>query len=303
MLRQAENKVKIEGILSEIDLKYGSFQKNGEPVETVGGTIKVLVEQEINKTPKTLEVPVYMFSTKYTRAGKINPSYESIETVMKEFVSIAACGDKAKADRIRITSGQIKMNEFIGQNGQLVSSPRVHASFVSRVIGTFKPEATFTVEFMVSEVSRMTDNQGIELDPPKLNVTAIVPQYGEKVDVVPLHADNPNVINAIENYWESGMCYRASGRLNFSSSTETVLEEVDFGEPIEKVRTINISEFLITGGAQAPLDDEFAFSVDDIRKAMAERNERIEAMKTNNKSKQAPAPASATKKGKLDLGF
>lgn len=301
MLRQAENKVKIEGILSEIDLKYGSFVKDGAPVETVGGSIKILVEQEINKVPTTLEVPVYMFSTKYTKAGKLNPSYESIETIMKDFISIAACGSKEGADKVRITNAQIRMNEFIGQNGTMVSSPRIHASFASRVIGTFKPEATFTLEFMVSEISRMVDAQGVELDPPKLNIVTIVPQYGEKVDVVPLHAANPNVISAIENYWESGSCYRASGRLNFSSSTQTVLEEVDFGEPIEKVRTINVSEFLVTGGAQAPLDDEFAFSVDDIRKAMAERKERLEAMKTNNVSKKAPAQTS--KKGKMDLGF
>jgi hypothetical protein len=301
MLRQAENKVKIEGILSEIDLKYGSFVKDGAPVETVGGSIKILVEQEINKVPTTLEVPVYMFSTKYTKAGKLNPSYESIETIMKDFISIAACGSKEGADKVRITNAQIRMNEFIGQNGTMVSSPRIHASFASRVIGTFKPEATFTLEFMVSEISRMVDAQGVELDPPKLNIVTIVPQYGEKVDVVPLHATNPNVISAIENYWESGNCYRASGRLNFSSSTQTVLEEVDFGEPIEKVKTINVSEFLVTGGAQAPLDDEFAFSVDDIRKAMAERKERLEAMKTNNVSKKAPAQT--TKKGKMDLGF
>lgn len=302
MLRQAENKVKIEGILSEINLKYGSFEKNGVPTETVGGDIKVLVEQEINGTPVTLEVPVYMFSTKYTKKGTINPSYESIETIMKEFVSIAACGDKNQADKIRITSGQIKMNEFPSQaTGKIVSTPRVHASFASRVVGTFKPEATFTVEFMVSDINRATDNEGVELDPPKLNVSAIVPQYGEKVDVVPLCATNPNVISAIETYWESGSCYRASGRLNFTSSTTTIKEEVDFGEPIEKVRTINVSEFIITGGAQAPLEDEMAFSIEDIRKAMAERKERLEAMKTKNIQKQAPAPTST--KGKLDLGF
>ena len=82
--RQAENKVKIEGILAETDLKYGSFVKNGETIESIGGNIKVLVEQEINGEAKTLEIPVYMFSSKYTKAGKINPSYESIEKVMKE---------------------------------------------------------------------------------------------------------------------------------------------------------------------------------------------------------------------------
>ena len=46
--RQAQNVCRIEGLLAETDLKYGSFVKNGETVETVGGTIKVLVEQEIN---------------------------------------------------------------------------------------------------------------------------------------------------------------------------------------------------------------------------------------------------------------
>ena len=44
MLRQAENRVKIEGILSEIDLKNGSFKKNGVEMESIGGIIKVKVK-------------------------------------------------------------------------------------------------------------------------------------------------------------------------------------------------------------------------------------------------------------------
>ena len=43
MLRQAENRCRIEGILSEINLKYGSFVKNGVNVDNIGGNIKVLV--------------------------------------------------------------------------------------------------------------------------------------------------------------------------------------------------------------------------------------------------------------------
>ena len=45
MLREAENRIKIEGILSEIDLKYGSFQKDGKTNETIGGIIKIRVDQ------------------------------------------------------------------------------------------------------------------------------------------------------------------------------------------------------------------------------------------------------------------
>lgn len=308
MFRQAENKVKIEGILSEIDLKYGSFVKNGETVESIGGSIKVRVDQVINGNTMQLDVPVYMFSTKYTKAGKVNPSYTSIETVYKEFKSIAATGDINTADKIRITNGSIRMNEFVGKNGQIVSSPRVHASFVSRAIGEFKPEATFNIEFMVAKKERVTDADGVEVDPAKLKVQVIVPQYtapnadAMNVDIVPLYATSNGVIDAVENYWEEGQCYKASGRLNFTSRTETIKQEVDFGEAQETVRTINVSEFVITGGSQAPLDGDYAFDVAEVKAGIAAREARLAEMKSGAKSttKQTPAPNG---KGKLDLGF
>ena len=130
-MRQATNQVKIEGILAETDLKYTSFKKNGEDVEAIGGKIKILVNQEVNKVPTALEVPVYMFSSKYTKKGTVNPSYTSIEKVMNEFVSIAAAGSEAQADRVRITNADIRMNVFPGRDG-IVSEPRIHASFVSK---------------------------------------------------------------------------------------------------------------------------------------------------------------------------
>ena len=308
-MRQAENRVKIEGILAETDLKYGSYVKNGETVETIGGMIKVLVNQEINSTPVELEVPVYMFAGKYTKTGKINPAYESIEKVMKDFISIAAAGNEKEADKIRITNGTIKMNEFIGQNNQLISQPRINASFVVKATGEFKPEASFTLEFLVSNMNREVDNEGVELDPPKLDVEVIVPQYtapdaaAPNVDIVPLKAISPSVINAVESYWETGNCYRASGRLNFSAKTEEVIEEVDFGEATKRLRTISVSEFIITGGSQAPLEGEFAFDIDEIKAGIAARKVRLEDIKSGKVATTKKAPAQTTNKGKLDLGF
>ena len=62
MLRQAENKIRIEGILSEINLKYGSYvnKKTGATVENIGGHIKVLVHQVVNGENIDLDIPVYM---------------------------------------------------------------------------------------------------------------------------------------------------------------------------------------------------------------------------------------------------
>lgn len=305
MLKEAENKIKIEGILSEIDLKYGSFQKDGKTIESIGGVIKVRVDQEINKQSVSNEIPVHMFATKYTRAGSINPAYESIERVMKDFISIAAAGGEAGADRVRITNAKLQMNEYYNQNNQLVSFPRVTTSFVSKATGEFKPEATFSLSFAVSDIAMVTDNDGIEVTPKKLKVTAILPQYGGKVDVVNLFAISPNVISAINSYWEKDYSFKVSGRLNFTSKTETVYEEVDFGEPIEKVKTTSVSELIITGGSQSPLEGDFAFDVNDIIAAMTERKSRLENLKTKNVAKNAPAPAShnSISRAGQDLGF
>jgi thioredoxin reductase (NADPH) len=56
MLRQAENRCKIEGILAEIDIKPGHFNKNGQMMESIGGSITVKVVQKISGEEKELAV-------------------------------------------------------------------------------------------------------------------------------------------------------------------------------------------------------------------------------------------------------
>jgi len=298
-MRQSENTVFIEGILSEIDLKYGSFPKNGVDTKSITGSIKVKVTQDINKVPTVLEIPVHMFATEMTNAGKKNPAFESIERVMNEYVSIAAAGEDA-ADRIRITKGQIKQNEYWATPETLVSYPRVNASFVQKIKkDECTPKATFNVDFMVASNTAEVDRDGVETG--RQVVKGIVAQYGGKVDVVQFIAAAPGVKDAVSQYWNKGDTVKATGRLNFSSKTETILEDVDFGEPIEKSRTINVSELIITGGSQTPLEGDFAFDVNEINAALTQRTADLDARKAKDvsRTKQASAPAPEIN----DLGF
>jgi len=297
-MRQAENKVKIEGILSEVDIKKGSFVKNGKTLESISGVIKIKVSQEINGESVQLEVPVHMFATKFTNSGASNPAYESIERVMTEYTSIAAAGGEDNADRVRITAGQISMNEYYGQNG-LVSYPRITASFVNKIKkDDCTPEATFSVEFVVASKDYEVDADGVETN--KYKIQAVLPQYGGKVDLVPFYALSNGVIDAISSYWNEADTVKAVGKLNFSSRSEKYMKQVDFGDPIPDYRTINVSELIITGGTQFPLEGDFAFAAEDIRKALAERKVRLEENK--NKTKKAkPAPSLAASAN--DLGF
>lgn len=303
MLRQAENRVRVEGILSEVNLKYGSFVKNGANVDNIGGNIKVLVHQTINGEDNTLEIPVYMFATKLTNAGKPNPAYESIEKVMNEFVSIAACGGEAGATKVRITNGNIRMNEYYNAQGQLVSFPRVNASFVGLASGEFRPEASWSMEFAVSSMDFVTDNDGVEVEPKKLRIKAIVPQYGGKVDTMEFYATNPRVIDAITSYWENQKTYSAKGRLNFTSTTKEIVEECDFGEPDVRVQTVSVSELIVTKGTQAPMEDDMAFAPADLAAALKEHKAYLETLKDKRTQQPKSTPAPTSTNQEFDLGF
>lgn len=307
-MREAENKVRIEGILSEVDLEYGSFQKEGKTTESIKGTIKVQVDQEINGVKTVNEIPIHMFATKYKNDGGPNPAYESIEKIKNEYVSIVAAGGEAGADRVRITSGKLSMNEYFNQNKQLVSFPRITSSFVSRIKkDECKPEATFIVEMVIASLGYEIDSDGNEVEPKRFKIKGIIPKYGDKVDVFDFTCISENVINAVSNYWGENDTIKASGRLNFTSKTETVVEEVDFGEPIERQRTISVSELIITGGSSTPYEGEFAYDSSEIQKALVDRKNRLEVQKEKDieraRSRKAPAPANTVTNGTFDLGF
>lgn len=305
MLRQAENRCKIEGILAEIDIKPGSFVKNGQTVDSIGGSIIVKVVQKISGEEKELAIPIHMFASKLTNKGTPNPAYESIKKIADEYISIAASeSGEDGADRIRITNANVRMNEYYSQDGRLISFPRINASFVQRIPKSdCKPEATFTAEFVVAAKNEELNANG---DPTgRYRIDAIVPQYGGKVDVVPMFAQSPGVINAVSTYWEVGDTVKANGRLDFSATTETIIEEVDFGEPIEKTRTINRSDLIITGGSQEPLEGDFAFDNAEIQSALADRKLRLEKQKDKDMSRAASrqTPPQTSKNGSFDLGF
>lgn len=298
MLAQTENTVKIEGILSEINLEPKTITKNGVEVKAVSGTIKVRVDQNANDVESTLEIPIHMFSTEFTNDGRTNPAYESITRVMNEYSSIAAVGIDA-ADRVRITRASIEMNEYYNRNGALVSFPRIKASFVNKITkDECKPKAEFNVVFAIGSLGYETDKDGVETSRYKVN--AILPQYGGKVDIVPFYAVRQSVIDGIQSNWNVGDTVRAVGRLNFTSKTETLSVSLGFGESSEQTRTVSVSDLIITGGNPTPMDGEFALDSNELQAALSERKARLATMKEKDSTKATQKPAANKFK---DLGF
>lgn len=305
-MRQAVNKVKIVGLLSEVDLEDTSYtdKVTGNPVEAIRGKIKVRVDLPVGSEIIKNEIPVQVFSKKYKNDGNPNTAYEDWKKIKEECISIAA-GGETKADAIVITSANLEENTYYNQNGVKVSYPRIRASFIRKIErARMTPEASWELEFVVGNKSYVLDDDGVETD--KFCINTIVPQYGGSVSVIPVFTTNPAAIRDIEQ-WEDGSTMKAFGRLNFTVSEAPAPVVVDdtWGDlPVETSGgTRSVSELIIQRATNEPLTGEFAFDAGEINSALAAREKAIEEIKNRKPavaSKKAPAKGKSTA---LDFGF
>lgn len=298
MIKQSENVARIEGILSEVSVETKTFERDGKPIDAITATLKIKVHQEINSIPYDMEVPVYMFATKVTKSGSINPAYKSIEKVQNEYVSIAS-GGLAAADRVRISRGDIRMNEFYDPNGRLVSLPRVNASFIDRVpkVDSTIDEATFVMTIVVGDTAEEFDREG---DPTgRLNIRGISIGYGERADVIPFKVAAPNAISHIRSYWNEGDTVKVKGSLHFTSETIYTVEEVGFGDPIRTPKTVFVSDLIIESGSASGIDGDDAYTQEDVQKLLTDRKVRLETLKEKaaNQASSSSGSAQTSKRG------
>ena len=190
------------------------------------------------------------------------------------------------------------MNEYYGRNDQLVSYPILRGTFVRKINNdTYNPTATFANVIVVGGFKEETDRNGDLTG--RLIVKGILPQYGDKVDVVDYIVENEAAKKHISTFWAKGDTVRITGVLNFSSTTETEVIEMGFGEPQVKHHTKTVSELLVTAGSQGALDAEFAYDADDISAALTRRQAMLAELKANAGKKAEVVSKNTT----TDFGF
>lgn len=295
-LKPAENQCTIEGILSEVKLTEGIGKVNKKAY--IMGEVKVKTSAVINGAETELEIPVRVFANQLKNDNTPNPAFDSIKKI-GEMISLAACGgDVSKADCIRFENASIQMNEFYNRDEKLVSYPTIRGTFSRKVdAGKCIPTATFSNVIVVGGLKEETDRNGDLTG--RLIVKGILPQWGEKVDVVDYIVASEAAKNHIQTYWQKGDTVRVAGIVNFTSTVETEIVEMGFGEPEVKHRTRSVSELLITKGSQGALDAEFAYDAEVISAALTKRQAYLNELKTNSNKKAEVATKSST----IDLGF
>jgi hypothetical protein len=272
-LREAQNNVIIEGILSENRLDY---KKTGKGEDYISGDLLIEVTDENI-------VPVNFFSFKLKKDGTPNKIYIALDGVIQSYKSIAKHGREA-ADQVRITGGKLEGNEFYNAAGQLISTFRVRSNFVNRVTSNFSPQAAFAVEAFIQSIA-----DEIVKDEPtdRLIVTGIVPMYGGRISLLTFFVETPEGRKYIKDNYSIGDTAKLAGKLNNEVIEINKTEEMEFGEDIINTFTRTKRELVITRGTKAY--EENGFDKATIKQALVQREVDLQTALEQTMAKNAPS--------------
>lgn len=293
-VKQSKNVVRISGILVENSLKSGTY-KNAEGKDTnyIAGTLTIRVNQQISGKDELSEIPVHVWVSQYTNAGKPNPAYDSIAKAMNTYTSLAVSENESTATKVLITGASLTENIYSIDGENVFCTPKVQTSFVNSVpvSSNYSPEATFTTDMVVGQIDDETSpTDGSSTG--RLKVKGMVCRYNGTMDTFDYIVENPNAISYIRSYWNVGDTVQVSGKIRYSVKTDKIEIPTRFGEPQFKTRTSVSRELIITADSSDALTDEQKFTEEEIKNGLAKRTELIEAAKA--KAKKSPSKTTPT---------
>lgn len=297
-LREAINEVVIEGKLREKNIEEAT-------IDTKDGKAEVIRGEIIVATGENAEHRIRVFANKLTKDKKENSVYKGLHTVMEDYVSIAEALKSGltedEATKVRITKGKLGLNEFYTPTGELRSFPVISTNFINRVQGEFNPRAEFSLELFFESLSHEIVN---EEETGRLVVKGIVPIYGGKVIPLTLYAPKGEIADYLDSTYEVNRTGKVWGEvINEVEITKTI--EKGFGKAKEKIISNIKHELLITGGDEEQYDEENtnSYSVEVIRKALADRDIYLDSLLDKSQSAKSNAKSNASTSGKKNFKF
>ena len=289
-IREAVNSISAQGILSEKNLEKKVINGN----ETIVGKLILKVDKE---SFVTFEV----YSSRFTKSGAESKAYKAFETIMKEYVSIADCGDEEKADKVEIL-GKLQQNDFPNQEGtEMISTVRYGCNFASRVKKpeSYQPRAEFTTEvFIQSIIDEQGKNEDDEIEPTGRKImNVVIPAYnGRVIETKLIIPADEGAINFFESMDRNATVMVYANLVNSTIKKEAQQGAGGWGDKNSRPITKVVNEIVLKGAEdQYPEYDEDlgegqkAYSPDLIRFALQERKNMLEEKLRNAESGSKPA--------------
>lgn len=287
ILREADNKVFVEGTVSEINFEI----KEIDGKEAIMGDIVIQLDDDSICT-------VDVFSYKFKKDGNENTIFKGLSTVMNEYKSIAKFG-KEEADKVRISGAKLIVNDYYNNAGVLKSDIKIQTSFINRMKQgeELNPKAEFEVELFIHKINDEIDKNN-ELTGNKI-ISGLVPVYDGKIVPMDFIVKDPELVQGIESLYEPGQTIKLYGDVNISITTTKTIVPVAIGKPKEIINTITTRELIVTGGSEPYAEDDAnTFNIETVKNAMAVRTEFLEELKNKKDTPRGSKISSVPNSGK-----
>lgn len=292
-LRQADTKVEVVGIVSENTLEESV--RDGKKV--ISGDITV-------QTGDINFVTFRVYVNEKKNDGTDNGCYAGIETVMREYQSIAKVGKDA-ATRVTVTNGQIRPRSYVGKDKQVHVGVSYQTMFFNRYDGDpekFEPRAWFEVEMAIASITpelyTSGENKGEETG--RAIVKGWVPTYSG-IEPMTLVAPAENgIAEAILDDYTPNQTVKFYGDIVNSRAEITKEIPVKIGKPRFEKKTIYKNEMIITNASDAYGEDSETptpepYDIGAISQAITDREVRLEEEKAKAKQPETATSAATTK--------
>lgn len=277
-LRQGTNRVTIVGILKEKNLKL--INKDGK--NGVAGDLVI-------QTGENQEHKIKIFAYDKKEDGTDNGLYKGFKTIYDEYVSLA--DDPNNATVVSIKNASFKANDF-AMAGKLINNVEITANFIQRAKDGEEDKASFEVELFYTSIKEEVDKDGEETG--RVEVKGYIVGFGGRLIPISFVTANKEVAEYIKNNFEKNKTGTLAGNIVSTIERKTIKKE-GFGQAREEEFIKTVKEFAITGGDdQLDSDDEKAYKIEDIKKAVKERELLLEELK-NKDSKKVSSSKSANK--------
>ena len=300
-MRQVANKVQIEGYLRENTLEFARNDKNEEIIR---GALVIALDDV-----KSCRVQFYANKYKALKVGETtrqeNKNYSRLVDLLPgNTISIAALMkdnptmtfDIAKESATKVWA-IASLQEYLrkDEKGELISATTIKGITAGiKVEGDkhpFAEKAEFEIEMYI-EAKRPEVKDGEETG--RIVLVGLVPEYDDSVSRIEFVTEPGTASDFIEENYNVGQTVKVYGEvINTYTRVEKENTGATFGRTVEpQYETTFTSERQIFGGTATPLDedDENALKKEEIKKALAMRQQKIDDMPSKSDAPKVVGP-------------
>lgn len=295
------NQTHIEGYIYEHDLELKVSGPNSKTpgTEFISGTISIATDDALQNI-----VPVhYTYVTATTSKGGANANFTLLKNVVDGVLGTVMKDGKDNAAKVSIDSN-IGLNEFYSdRNGkeELISAKRNEGGFVRKIDVINEDEKlrnTFKCDMIITGTRRIDADPEKNL-PEKLIIKGCIFDFRNAILPVEFSALNPHAMDYFEGLEPSStnpVFTRVWGRQISETIVRQLVEESAFGEDAVREVKNTRKDFVVTGAAKEPYEwnTEDTITVEELTKAMADREVALAAMKQRQDEYKASQKQTAT---------